>query len=205
MTRRELIELDCLYHLTGGTGRGFREVWIENHCWWIETTDRDDFARKLQAIRILRGEISPVPRLRPDDSAPFDASACLWVRVETRKAAEKLLAFEPKPTLILRDGLTVKRTAFWWLSRELPEPWLKRATERLAHHFGAPRMYADPARFNFAPPGSTVGVQPIGYERMTLDLWHPNQIVGGMKDAPNLEEARRRREEKAARAERIAA
>lgn len=197
MTRRQRLENDCLFFLTGGTGKGMRETWIENSRYWTPSADRRDFDRKLQAVRMLGGEISVLPRIAQDHVA-FDAASCLWVRVETRDAAKRLSDFKVKPTLVLRDGETVKRTAFWWLTRELPWNWVLKANERLAYALHGLRKCAALSHM-VVPPYASTGTQIVEIERITLAMYHPNEVVGGMKDPPDLEEARRRRMEKAER------
>lgn len=205
MTRAQRIEADCLFWLTAGNGSGWREVWIESARYWIPTLDRREFDRKLSAIRVLGdGEISLVPRLG-QDCYFTTSSSCLWARVESRHGAKLLADFKPEPTLVLRDGDTVKRTAFWWLDNPLDPIWALKANERLSQALGGIRKHAALDE-HLVPPQASRGVQEIHLEAIRLRIYHPNQVVGSdrpdrraLKDAPDLqalrEKHRQRREE----------
>lgn len=208
MTRAQTIEADCLFLLTLGDGTGYREVWLENTRYWVPALDRREFHRKLSGIRVLGdGGFSAIPRITKDRYFTTQAS-CLWARVETRHAAKLLAEFEPQPTLILRDGETVKRTAFWHLDNVLDPIWALRANERLSQALGGIRK-AGALDSLCTPPQAGIGAQTVQLEHLSARSYHPNEVVGTarpdgrkLKDAPDLqalrEKHRKRREAVAA-------
>ena len=203
MTRAEAMTADALFWLTRGNGSGVREIWIEQTRYWIPAGDHREFTRKLRGAQVLNdGALSFVPRME-EDSYFTVPSSCLWVRVETRHAAKLLAEFQPQPTLILRDGDTVKRTALWWLDQPLSALWALRANERLSQALKGIRKCGAQDEL-LVPPEARTGAQTVVLESLRLASFHPNQIVGSdrpdgrrLKDAPDLALARRRREEKA--------
>lgn len=192
MTRAQRIESDALFCVTAGRWHreALREIQVEGKPYFIPVVGRGEFDRKCQAVRLLGGAVSMVPRLGTDRHF-FDASCAIWVRLETGAAAAALEAFEPKPTIVLQDGDTVKRTAIWWLSLELASSWVLKANERLSHALGGVRAAATP-RHLIVPPGACIGVQEVGVAELRLGMYHPDQVVGDSRpggrlaDAPNL-------------------
>lgn len=93
--------------------------------------------------------ISLVPR-RDKHLDNVGRSTILWARGETGDSWKRLRNFTPKPTLVLRDGITCRYTAVWWLEAPLPmtaDPgtdWLTRANRRLAQALGSRMGAADP-------------------------------------------------------------
>lgn len=93
--------------------------------------------------------ISLVPR-RDRHLDNVGRSTVLWARGETGDSWKRLSLFVPRPTLILRDGITCRYTALWWLTEPLPmtaDPatdWLTRANRRLAQALGARMGAASP-------------------------------------------------------------
>lgn len=88
-------------------------------------------------------------------------SGCVWARCETGKQVDALAAFDCEPTLILRDGSTVRHTAFWSVGRALsPEDGAK-VNRHLAHKLRAPKKWAE--QLWLRPPGAVdrSGKRPV--------------------------------------------
>lgn len=180
MTAREI---DALFTLTGGAfdPNTYREFWIapadqfsDGKRLWVATGQRAEFERKLQAVSLLGGWVSLIPRLHQDRHF-IDRSAVAWVRIETGAARASLAAFTPEPTLILQDGDTLKCTALWWLSTELNRAYLLKANERLAHALGGVKAATFPEGWISPPgPGTDVRVAHLDVDAR----YHPNQLVG---------------------------
>lgn len=183
-------ELDALFAMTGGTFNpaGFREIHVAGKTYWVPVADRAGFERKLQAASILGGWLSLRPRIGRDRWY-CDRSAVVWARCETGASMARLEMFEPRPTLILQDGESVKRTALWWLSVELNRAYLLKANERLAHAVGGVKAAAWPEGW-IEPPGPGTRVQIAS---LTDALYHPNEVVGAERPGGKLIDPPRRR------------
>lgn len=77
-----------------------------------------------------------------------------WVRCESGRQVAALEAFDPEPSLILREGGTVRHTAFWFHPRPVGPDDSERLCRHLAHKLRAPKKYA--AQMLFAPPGAVI-------------------------------------------------
>ena len=113
------------------------------------------------------------------------------VRLEGKKSADILRRFRPVPTFVIREGSSSRYTAFWALSQPLTR-WkdVDRANRRLAHALKAPKKYADPGEFYFAPPGTVLRVGrsrpcPVVVARAGLETYTVGEVVGRLRDAPD--------------------
>ncbi len=111
-----------------------------------------------------------------DNLAP---AQCVWASIENPVSVRNLQAFQPKPTLVFKQGR--KRVAIWWLQEPLPmvpnpeHDWVTRANRRLAYALKANSRHADPA-----------WLMPLG-ELETADpsrMYTPARVVGRLQDAP---------------------
>lgn len=114
----------------------------------------------------------------------------LWTRTENKDSARRLERFRPAPSLLLREGDTVRHIAFWLVRRPLTWSQLERANKRIAHNVGAPKKYADPDTFTFPLPGTFLRrgrtrPVPVTVESMSLETHTAKAIVGRLKDAPD--------------------
>jgi hypothetical protein len=92
--------------------------------------------------------VSAVPRR--ENGLPGRAGV-LWAECESRKQASLLSRLPVPPSVILKAGSRVARTALWWLTEPL-EPklkpglgwtWGEEANRRLAHALGCPKKHCD--------------------------------------------------------------
>lgn len=124
-------------------------------------------------------------------------SALIWARTASGPAAERLRRFRPVPSLVLREGASVRYTAFWALSEPLSEEWTVRANKRLTKYLNA-GGYGDAAiDFTFFLPGSVLRLGrrqplPIQLAHYAVELYTARQVVGRLPDPPTDEEKRER-------------
>lgn len=161
------------------TGRGYFEITIGNERRHISTDDVDGFITTLAGAARLRERVRLGAAVHSSiDEAGELSSRVLWVRLESAKAVEQLDRFQPRPTLILRDGDNVKRTAFWELSKTLSWWWTLQANERLAHRLGGVRSDGDPS-YRFAPPFAPLPRdRHIVVEHFEPVYYRADQVVG---------------------------
>jgi hypothetical protein len=80
-------------------------------------------------------------------------SGAMWARVETNAQVRALEAFNPEPSLVLREGASVKHWAFWFVRQALdPDDGVK-VNKHLAHKLGTKKLHAEQA---FIPPAGAV-------------------------------------------------
>lgn len=144
-------------------------------------------------------KVNTVPMLE-ESYRHFADPQCLWVRTETGRAQQLLGRFRPRPTLVVREGDSVRCVALWALSESLStEPrwmrygrghsWLEEANRRLAHELDCPKKHASPW-FAFNPPGAILREgrkQPALHHVVyrSEGLYQPRQVVGHLAPAPD--------------------
>lgn len=180
-------------HWMLSTDKGVHEVQVNGEIEYIPVSERRYFLRVLQGVASQGslGYVSLAPRNMPDRHAAAPHCEVLWVEVESGPSAELLASFKPEPTLILRHGNTVRRTALWATSRPLTETWTVQAVKRIAHALSAPKKYAR-IEHVIPTPGSIVGPnKKVSVELLTANLYAPDEVVGKrrpdrrpLKDAP---------------------
>lgn len=131
--------------------------------------------------------IGVAPRAFRDPDAVREAPM-LWVAVQNTKGNNVLERFRVKPSIVLREGDTLKRYAYWPLTKALRYDFLRRGNRRLAHWFKAPMAFAAPETL-LPPPGALVKGDrvtpvPIVVERFTDDRFDPRDVVGWLPEAP---------------------
>lgn len=154
---------------------------------WLPVPDRARFRRALGGAEKLasRSELSPLPRSSESTEAIGQCS-CLWARVESGKQLDALTKFTPAPSIVLRDGDTLRRTALWALTGELDEQWAERLNRRIAHKLGTPKKYADPTRFTFTTPGAIgEGGKLVRVEHMIPEFYGAKEVAGRLQEAPD--------------------
>jgi hypothetical protein len=123
----------------------------------------------------------------------------LWAVVANGDGVRKLERFRPRPTLVLAEGDTFRRTAVWALARPLTWDWTVRGNRRLAHWFGGPKRFAQPDHMMRAPAsyvrhGRVVPVPITVIEQNDDALYLPADVVRHLRDAPEPDAWRRRQE-----------
>lgn len=168
------------------SGTGFHELVADGERTFCPVESRWTFERTIPSCARagMTISLSAAPRSKPDSMTVAPASV-VWARLESGKGADALQRFSPAPTLVLREGKTVKRTAFWALRRPLAYDWALRANKRVAHALGAAKKHADPS-FMFTPPGCEADGKIVWVEFADEagTLFMPNQVVAHLRDAP---------------------
>jgi hypothetical protein len=77
-----------------------------------------------------------------------------WVRCETGAQVRALEAFDPEPSLILREGGSVRHVAFWFHPRPLEQEGSEKLCRHLAHKLRTPKKYA--SYLEITPPGAVI-------------------------------------------------
>lgn len=182
---------DRFWSLLWGQPGQLHEVHVGRDCVWVPVEQRRTLMRY---IDVDDASISAVPRANASDLSWAQAWV-LWARLETPEGAARLAKMRVAPTLVIREGGSSRRTALWALSRPLEGDWIVKATERLAHALKGRRSAAAPA-----------ALIPFPLTRLTVGRARPSQcfveyesesratareIVGGLRDAPELYDWRR--------------
>jgi hypothetical protein len=128
--------LELRYRLASGSmGRGF-----------FPTGDLDRMARAI----VNRGQLGDTyigcaPRTREAGTADAVQRAwCAWVDCDSPEAIERLRAFQPRPSIVVRSGRGLH--AYWQLRPAISGPFVEVANKRLAHALGADIAATDRAR-----------------------------------------------------------
>ena len=163
--------------------------------WWVKATQRAALERTIEPL-LYPGDVTVniVPLMKFEEELYHTDSRCLWVRVEDGRSLARLRRFNPGPTLVLREGRTVRHVAVWALTRALGPVDTVRANKRIAHALGpgARKKFCE-LDFRLHPPGTVIrkGKRPtvahvVGGHG---DRMRSVDVVGGLRDAPDPTEA----------------
>jgi hypothetical protein len=117
------------------------------------------------------------------------AATILWARVETGEQYENAKILRPLPSLVLREGGTLKRLLIWGLEEQLPWPQVVQANKRLAYRLGTKQADADPDRLWIPAPGTCLRVGrsrpvPVVCALLSTVTYTRDGVVGFLKDPP---------------------
>lgn len=163
---------------------------LDGHARWLPTAERTRFSRTFGGAATLgdTAYLHPCPRYGFERQSVANC-AVLWVRSESTVETEALLSWSPKPTLILREGDTVKHTALWALAGELDPLLTMRLNKRLAHAIGTAKKFANPEHFVLTPPGArtdTGKVSQVVHMAEPEDAFYSaKHLAGQLQDAPD--------------------
>jgi hypothetical protein len=166
---------------------------------WVKATRCRAFEKAIDPL-LYPGDVTVniVPLLKFEEELYHTGSRCLWTRVEDGRSLAALRRFNPGPSLVLREGRTVRHVAVWALTRTLEPMDTVRANKRIAHALGpgARKKWCD-VDFRLRPPGTVIrtGARPVlvhvagghGERMRSVD------VVGGLRDAPDPTEGFLRR------------
>jgi hypothetical protein len=132
--------------------------------------------------------VGVAPRTQRKGSADaIERVWCLWADCDGPAALDRLRAFRPMPSIVIRTGSEKHVHAYWPLRGPTPPDWAQRANRRLALALGADEKATDPARIlrasgtlshKYAPP------RPVVCTRLELDAFTLDQVVGRLPDDP---------------------
>lgn len=187
-----MTELELLWNMLGGRGRGFHLFRFREpeDTFFLPVRARLIFAALVEGQAWDREpSVTAVPMLEDGNYRVHDLSTVLWARVESGESARRLEAFRPAPTMILRDGRTVKRTALWALHSPLELMWVKELNRRLQHAFLAPKKFAE-VDFELHPPGAVLRAgrsRPLEVwaERVGDGCYGAKEIAGHLPKSPD--------------------
>lgn len=134
-----------------------------------------------RVMRIRESMVGLVPR-RPGGG--FERTWCVWARCESAAHAEALARFRPGPTLVIREGRSVKRTAVWHLSKPMHIGWCEKANLRIAYRLRTPRKWAAPESMFYAPGCSLSTGKPVWVEHSGEGSLSARAVVGHLADPP---------------------
>lgn len=181
-----------LWQMIGGAGKFHRfsfmrdgravAVWLPVH----ERFARRSFERLCTEDDCL---VSTVPRL--DNRHGWPGRTCvLWAQLDNGRQAKALEAFRPEPTMVLREGTSVRRVALWalWGDKPLDDDWGIRANKRIAHKLGTKKKHAE-FTFTFRPPGTVLRKgreKPllVSVEHRSEAIYSAREVVGALQEAP---------------------
>lgn len=130
-------------------------------------------------------------RERNGGKRAVEAAWALWVDCDDAEAADRLRAFEPAPTMLVRSGREGALHGWWSLSEPLAAPDnLERALSRLAHCLGADSACCDAGRIMRAAGtfnhkrGEPV---PVAVERLEVHAYSADDVVGALPAPPATE------------------
>jgi hypothetical protein len=117
-------------------------------------------------------------------------SGVVWAHLESGDSCARLSRFRVRPTLVVSEGGSVRRTAVWALTRPLSHDWCERANRRLAHFFRGPKKHCGTTGRLYIP-GTVLRAGrkrpvPASVEEFNPDaIYTARQVVGALKDAPD--------------------
>lgn len=160
---------------------------------WCPAGDRARFVKWAEAMA-YPGDcaVNAVPLLKYGEDIYHTDSSVLWARVDSGRQVARLRRFRVRPTLVLREGVSVRHVALWALEEPLDPVRTDRANRRIAHWLGSPKKHCG-IDFRLHPPGTVlrrssrpVVVRPFGGSGEAY-AW--GGIVKGLPDAPDPTEA----------------
>jgi hypothetical protein len=132
--------------------------------------------------------VGAAPRVREDGTAAaVERVWTLWADCDGGEALERLRAFRPRPSVVIRTGSDDSAHAYWPLSSPLTPTWAQRANRRLALALLADGKSTDPARI--LRPAGTLShkydpARPVVCTRLELDVFTLDEVVGPLPDDP---------------------
>ena len=142
-----------------------------------------------ESSEVYVGAAPRVKRAGGKDACP--RAWALWADCDTVASVDRLQAFEPTPTFIVRsgglDGDVPKRHAWWALAEPLGRDVLEPALRRLVHHLGADPRCAEIARV-MRPPATVHRrdgePRPVTVEHGSIVTYVAADVVGALADPP---------------------
>ena len=160
---------------------------------WLHARDVTTAARRIIHLggraEVYVGAAPRAKRAGGKDACP--RAWALWADCDTAGAVERLRAFEPAPTFVVRsggmDGDVPKRHAWWALRAPLGRDELEPALKRLARHLAADSACAEAARV-MRPPATVHRrdgePRPVTVEHGSLERYAVGDVVGALGPPP---------------------
>jgi hypothetical protein len=154
---------------------------------WLPVRDADGLTARVAALApAFNVYLGVAPRVRQGGrAADVERVWVLWVDLDGREALERLRAFRPLPSIVIRTGSTDSAHAYWPLREPLPPSWAQRANRRLQLRLGADPAATDPARI-LRPAGSLNHKhgrpREVVCTRLETDVFTFDEVVGRLPD-----------------------
>lgn len=147
-------------------------------------------ARLRRALQLPDCHVSAVAR-REENTFALTRAHMLWVRLERRECGARLARFQPAPTLVVREGATLRRWAYWALSDPLHGFAVDEANQRLAWALRGRTATAAATTLVLSPFARLRHSDSFcEFESDTIST--PGQIVGRLADPPPTDAWRER-------------
>jgi hypothetical protein len=117
------------------------------------------------------------------------AATILWARVGTGEQYEKAKILRPLPSLVLREGGSLRRLLIWGLEERLPYLDVYAANKRIAYRLGTRQVDGDPDRLEIPAPGTSLRFDrvrpvPVVCARLSTKTFTRDGVVGFLSDPP---------------------
>ncbi len=160
--------------------------------WWHEAGSPGRLADAVRAfderhdVEVLLG----LPQLRRWNGGVGSATV-LWARIEGGDQEKRARALRPLPSMVLQEGGSTRRWLIWSLREQASYYAVQDANRRIAYALRATQKYGDPDAFRVPAPGSCLRVDrsrpvPVVCSRLTMADYTVQQVVGRLKDPPEL-------------------
>lgn len=132
--------------------------------------------------------VGAAPRVREDGTGAAVARIwSLWADLDGADALERLAAFRPLPSIVIRTGSDGCAHAYWPLRDPVPPRWGVRYNRRIAAALGADIAATDAARI--LRPAGTLNhkhrpPRPVVCTRLELDVFTGDRVAGHLPDDP---------------------
>jgi RepB DNA-primase from phage plasmid len=150
-----------------------------------------DLTAAVAAVESLRDRhevfIGAAPRVRPEGkAAAVPWFYTLFADCDSPDAVERLRAFRPVPSIVVRSGTGGRLHAYWPLQQPIPAAWAPRANRRLALALGSDRKCTDVARVMRAIGSVNRKAEPRLVECAHLKVkdYTVTEVVGTLEDDP---------------------
>lgn len=196
-TAAETEACDALFGMIAGPAGYLQLDWHEETAWRSMWIPCDDLARWRHHANWFSERYDVRVGLTPRSGRAHDGlqrCSVLWAVADSRRACERLGRLRPRPTLVLREGDTVRTTALWALDRTMAWDWTVRGNRRIAHAISAPKKWSTPEHA-VRLPGSAVRWGRDGPRLLPLRvnvvefepraIYEPRRVVGHLPDAPD--------------------
>jgi RepB DNA-primase from phage plasmid len=155
---------------------------------FIPVRDTEEIAQRVLGLAdTFNVFVAVAPRTRQSGKADAVARCwTLWADLDGPGALERLRAFRPLPSIVIRSGSPDAAHAYWPLRRPVSPEGAQRANRRLAVALDADRAATDPARIlrpagtlnhKHDPPAAVVCT------RLELDVFDLSEVVGALPDS----------------------
>jgi hypothetical protein len=184
----ERVTRDLFLMLAGATG--FLRLHAKSGMHWCPVDDVRCFERWCEAWS-YDGDLSVglVPWMERSEYWTVGGSV-FWAHTDSGGSSVALDSFGVKPTLVVREGSTSRRTALWALAAPLTLEWVERGNRRIAHELGTAKKRCGRSGEVFVP-GTILRKgrkRPVGVHLEHFDpkaLYTAKAVVGHLRDAPD--------------------